>query len=54
MTPEGIGDRIGHLSPAQVYAALAYYHANWEEIEADIATSSFTQILPLVINTWNG
>jgi hypothetical protein len=23
--------------PAQVYAALAYYHANREEIEADIA-----------------
>ena len=28
---------IGHLSPAQVYAALTYYHANREEIEADIA-----------------
>jgi uncharacterized protein (DUF433 family) len=36
-SPEEIGDRIGHLSPAQVYAALAYYHANREEIEADIA-----------------
>lgn len=24
LSPEEIGDRIGHLSPAQVYAALAY------------------------------
>lgn len=37
-SPEEIADRIGHLSLAQVYAALAYYHANREEIEADIAT----------------
>ena len=37
LSPEEIGDRIGHLSPAQVYAALAYYHANREEIEADIS-----------------
>jgi uncharacterized protein (DUF433 family) len=36
-TPEEIADRFGHLSLAQVYAALAYYHANQEEIEADIA-----------------
>jgi uncharacterized protein (DUF433 family) len=34
---EEITDRIGHLSLAQVYAALTYYHANREEIEADIA-----------------
>ena len=37
LSPEEIADRIGHLSLAQVYAALAYYHANCEEIEADIA-----------------
>ena len=36
-SPEEIADRIGHLSLAQVYAALAYYHANRDEIEADIA-----------------
>ena len=36
-TPEEIADRFGHLSLAQVYAALTYYHANREEIEADIA-----------------
>jgi len=35
-SPEEIVDRIGHLSLAQVHAALAYYHANREEIETDI------------------
>jgi uncharacterized protein (DUF433 family) len=34
LTPEEIVDRIGHLSFAQVYAALTYYHANRDEIEA--------------------
>jgi uncharacterized protein (DUF433 family) len=33
---EEIGDRIGHLTLTQVYAALTYYHANREEIDADI------------------
>ena len=37
LTPEQIADSYGHLSLAQVYAALAYYHANREEIEADLA-----------------
>ena len=37
LSPEEIADRIDHLSLAQVHAALAYYHANREEIEADIA-----------------
>jgi len=36
-SPEEIADRIGHLSLAQVHAALTYYHANQEEIETDIA-----------------
>ncbi len=36
-SPEEIADEIHHLSLAQVYAALTYYHANKEEIEADIA-----------------
>ena len=27
LTPEEIGERIGHVTVAQVYAALAYYHA---------------------------
>lgn len=34
LTAEEIADKFGHLSLAQVYAALAYYHANTEEIEA--------------------
>ena len=33
---EDIARRISHLSFAQVYAALAYYHANRDEIEADL------------------
>jgi uncharacterized protein (DUF433 family) len=37
LSPEEIVDQYGHLSLAQVYAALAYYHANQEEIEADLA-----------------
>ncbi len=36
-TPEEIASEYGHLSLAQVYAALAYYHANHVEIEADLA-----------------
>jgi uncharacterized protein (DUF433 family) len=35
--PEEIARRIGHISLAQVHAALAYYHANKEEIETDLA-----------------
>ena len=38
LTPEQIVDRIGHISMAQVHAALAYYHGNQEEIESDLAT----------------
>jgi uncharacterized protein (DUF433 family) len=37
MTPEEIAIEYPHLTLAQVHAALAYYHANREEIEADIA-----------------
>jgi len=36
-TPEEIADQYSHLSLAQVYTALAYFHANKEEIEADLA-----------------
>ena len=35
LSPEEIADEIGHLSLAQVYAALAY-HSNSAEIEADL------------------
>jgi uncharacterized protein (DUF433 family) len=37
LNPEEIADQIGHLTLAQVYAALTYYHANRAEIEADLA-----------------
>jgi len=37
LTPEEIADRVGHLSLAQVHAALAYYHANREELETALA-----------------
>ena len=35
-TPEEIAAQRYHLTLAQVYAALAYYHANKEQIDADI------------------
>jgi uncharacterized protein (DUF433 family) len=36
-SPEEIADRIGHISLAQVHAALAYYHANQEAMDAEMA-----------------
>jgi uncharacterized protein (DUF433 family) len=39
LTPEEIADEIG-LQLAGVYAALAYYHLNRAEIEADILANS--------------
>ena len=35
MTPEEIALEYPHLTLAQVHAALAYYHVNRDEIEAD-------------------
>lgn len=37
LTPEEISDCWGHIDLAQVHAALAYYHANRDQIEAAIA-----------------
>ncbi len=37
LSPEEIARRYGHLTEAQVHAALAYYHANRDEIEAELA-----------------
>jgi uncharacterized protein (DUF433 family) len=34
--PEEIAANYPHISLAQVHAALAYYHANQEEIDADV------------------
>ena len=36
MTPEEIATQYGHISLAQVHAALTYYHANPNEIETDL------------------
>ncbi len=41
-SPEDIARRIGHLTLAQVHAALAYYHANRDEIEAAIRAEQMT------------
>jgi uncharacterized protein (DUF433 family) len=37
LSPEEIAEEVGHLTLAQVHAALAYYHANRQEIESAIA-----------------
>ncbi len=36
-TAEDIADQYTHLTMAQVYTALAHYHANREEVEADLS-----------------
>jgi uncharacterized protein (DUF433 family) len=38
LSPEEITAKIGHLTLAQIHAALTYYHANRDEIDHDIAT----------------
>ena len=38
--PEEIADNYPHISLAQIHAALAYYHANKKEIDADIEAES--------------
>jgi uncharacterized protein (DUF433 family) len=35
-TPEDLQPEMPHLSLAQIYAALAYYHAHKAELDADI------------------
>jgi uncharacterized protein (DUF433 family) len=37
LSAEEIAAEIPHLTLAQVYAALTYYHLNKDEIEADLA-----------------
>jgi len=37
MSPEGIAAEYPHLSLAQVYGALAYYHANRDEMDLHLA-----------------
>jgi len=38
LNAEDIADQYPHLTLAQVYTALAHYHANRDEVEADLAT----------------
>jgi uncharacterized protein (DUF433 family) len=40
LIPEEIARKLGHVSLAQVHAALAYYHANQTEIDADLETEA--------------
>lgn len=44
-SPEEIADQYPHLTLAQVYTALAYYHANREEVEADLAAEMAEAVL---------
>lgn len=37
MNAEAIKAEVPHLNMAQIYASLAYYYANREQIEAEIA-----------------
>ena len=39
---EEIADQLEHLTLAQIYAALTYYHANQAEIEADLRAEDET------------
>lgn len=39
LSPEEITGELTHLSLAQVYAALAYYHANREAMDAEMAAT---------------
>src|ERR1700746_2766874 len=36
LTPEEIADQYPHINLAQIYAALAYYHPNQNEIEREL------------------
>jgi uncharacterized protein (DUF433 family) len=36
-SPEEVVERIGHISLAQVHAALAFYHANRKAMESEMA-----------------
>jgi uncharacterized protein (DUF433 family) len=40
LVPEEIVQKFGHLSLAQVHAALAYYHANRDEIDRDLESEA--------------
>lgn len=56
LTPEEIAAKIEHLSLAQIHAALAYYHANRDEIDAGIAAeeAAIERIFPVPAEPWTG
>ena len=43
LIPEEIVRKFGHVSLAQVHAALAYYHANQAENDDDLAAETQRQ-----------
>jgi uncharacterized protein (DUF433 family) len=47
-SPEEVTETYPHLSLGQVYAALAYFHANRDEIESELAfaDSSYDELKP--------
>jgi uncharacterized protein (DUF433 family) len=49
LSPEEIAAKIDHLTLAQIHAALAYYHANRDEIDSDIAAEDamIEELFPL-------
>ena len=47
-TPEEISAGFGHISRAQVYAALAYYFANQAEIDGDLSSEAVAYEVALV------
>lgn len=42
LSPEEIAREFGHITLAQVHAALAYYHLNRDEVEEDLAAEEAT------------
>ena len=48
LAPEEIAVQIEHITLAQIHAALAYYHANCDEIDSDIAAedAAIEEIFP--------
>ena len=46
VTAEEIADQYPHINLAQVYAALAYYHANRNEVDRELEaeTADFTRL----------
>jgi uncharacterized protein (DUF433 family) len=52
-TAEEIARLMSHLSLAQVYAALTYYHANRDQIEADLIAEEAEYDRLMALHTQN-